>query len=313
VDVHALLEHVLSLCRSQMRVKQQRLALELRATRVYVHGDATRLQQVLWNLLGNATKFTPTGGQITVRTRNPDALSGDAGKATKRGKARTLVFEVEDTGVGISPEVLPRIFTPFEQGEKSTTRTYGGLGLGLTIARAFVEAHGGRIAARSEGSQRGTTMTVELPTIATPAAAKGPQPAAAPSRDGAVHHSILLVEDHVDTARILARLLTRHGHKVKTAGSIEEALRAAGENSFDLVLSDLGLPDGSGMDLIRQLRVINHGLRSVAISGLGMEEAIRRSLEAGFDAHVTKPLNFERLLTLISQLTPLPDEPAGTA
>ena len=202
---------------------------------------------------------------------------------------------MRDNGVGIDPEVLPRIFEAFEQGNRSVTRSFGGLGLGLTISKALVELHGGTIAAASEGPGKGATFTVRLPASATP---RAKPPAGGPGdsqRDGRSYR-ILLVEDNVDTAKVMGRLLTSFGHVVRTAGSVADALQVAGAEPFELVISDIGLPDGSGYDLMRQLRSAAPApVRGIALSGFGMEEDVRKSREAGFDEHLTKPVNLQRL------------------
>ena len=246
-------------------------------------GDAPRLTQVFWNLLNNAVKFTPQGGTIFVRSRC---------------EADEIAVEVSDTGVGIEPELLPRIFDAFEQGGASVTRRFGGLGLGLAISKAIVEQHGGEIAVRSEGRGRGTTFAVRLPvgprlagTVEVPLAA------AAEPRSLSGGLRILLVEDHADTAGALADLLEARGYRVVVAATYGDALAAAeraGPGGLDLVLSDLGLPDGTGQDLMREL-ARRYALRGIALSGYGMEEDIRKSREAGFDRHLTKPVNLQTL------------------
>jgi PAS domain S-box-containing protein len=284
VSVHQTLRHVLQICAADLVEKRLNVFPRLEASRDTVSGDGARLQQVFWNLVRNATKFTPTGGDVTVRTVNePD------------GRLRV---EVIDSGIGIAPELLPRIFDAFEQGDARITRQFGGLGLGLAIAQAVVEMHGGSIAAHSEGSGKGTTFTVRLNTVTTVtsgARPTAPAPAESPAESAP---RLLLVDDHEDTANTLARLLTRSGFDVRVATTVAGALQLAADEPFDLVVSDIGLPDGTGYDLMQQVRS-RHGLPGIALTGYGMEEDLRRSRDVGFVDHVVKPVNLPHLEQVI--------------
>jgi signal transduction histidine kinase/ActR/RegA family two-component response regulator len=298
-DAQQTLQHALAMCQAEITNKDSRLRLELGATRTYIRADAPRLQQVFWNLILNAVKFTPAGGEITLRTLNRDDK---------------FVVEVSDTGVGISAEVLPRIFDAFQQGEQSVTRQFGGLGLGLTIAKALVEAHGGTIAAASGGEGRGSTFTVEF-DIVDAAGAEPRKVAEVPTteaRPGTSAARILLAEDHDDTREAMTRLLTRWGYAVEAANSVGEALRKAREMEFHLLVSDLGLPDGSGTDLLRALQAIQP-LRGIAISGFGMEDDLRRSREAGFVEHLTKPIAAQKLRAAIEGILATGEKPYQAA
>jgi PAS domain S-box-containing protein len=291
VDLHHTIENAVHVCSNEdMQMKRLSVSVNLAAGKHHVRGDPARLQQVFWNLLKNAVKFTLAGGKISVTSSN------DAS-----GRVRV---SVADTGIGIEPQVLPRIFDAFEQGEVATTRNFGGLGLGLAISRGLVEAHGGTIAAASSGRNRGSTFTIALDTVAAQ------RPAAAPAsprdgRRGAGRVSILLVEDHIDTAMALKRLLQHFGYEVRSADSIESALNIAAQTDFDVVVSDLGLPDGSGLDLIRELRA-KKPIKGIALTGFGMEEDVTRSMEAGFSEHLTKPVNFQTLCSAIERVTTRP-------
>ena len=241
--------------------------------------DPARLQQVIWNLVKNAAKFTPAGGTIRVATR-------------PAGEGRVEV-EVRDSGKGISPEALPHIFDAFEQGEPAVTRQFGGLGLGLSIAKAVVDRHGGTIRAASDGPGKGSTFVVALPLIARPA--DRPDRVDAPTADGpAGRLRVLLVEDHVDTGLATSRLLERFGYKVTWADCVAVALRRAASEPFDVVVSDLGLPDGDGYELMRQIAE-RHGTPGIALSGFGMEGDILRGREAGFLEHLVKPVDVATL------------------
>ena len=261
------------------------MRLDLAATRHYVWADSARLAQVFWNLIRNAVKFTPPGGSIVLGSFN-----------TSHGR---LEVSVMDSGVGIAADSLPRIFDAFEQGSRAVTRRFGGLGLGLAISKTLVEMHGGTIHARSDGPDQGSTFTVELAAIANPATRAtrhGDQPK---DRKGL---RILLVEDHEMTARVMGRLLKGLDHDVQTAGTVQGALQVANKQNFDLLISDLGLPDGSGLDLMRQLGEMYH-LKGIAVSGYGMEEDVRRSRDVGFSAHLTKPISLEKLQAAINHVS----------
>lgn len=261
-------------------------------------GDAVRLQQVFWNILKNAVKFTPSGGRITVET---NALGEDA-----------ILVRIADTGIGLSDGDLERIFAAFAQ---AVSPRRGGLGLGLSIARQITELHGGKIRAVSDGPKRGSTFEMELPLARhtslsapiDPAAARlaiTERTAAVSGRDGAPIRRILLIEDHESTRLVLKELLRRRRFDVITAGSIAEARACAQTIEFDLVISDLGLPDGDGCTLWAELVAKNPRLTGIALSGFGMEEDIARSRAAGFAHHLTKPINTRALDEIILRLLP---------
>jgi CheY-like chemotaxis protein len=248
---------------------------------------------VFWNLIKNAVKFTPHGGCVGVH------CSGDGD-----GYA---VAQVRDSGIGIEPEALSRIFNAFEQVDRSVTQRFGGLGLGLAISKALVELHGGTIEASSEGKGKGAAFTVKLPIVKVAdgrAAGLESGLMAVTARGPAVSRplEILLVEDHGDTARILQRMLQAKGHRVETAGDVATALERMQERSFDLLLSDLGLPDRSGLELRQELHQMGRDMPSIALSGYGQDEDIRRSREAGFAEHLTKPVNFGQLEAAIGRV-----------
>jgi two-component system CheB/CheR fusion protein len=300
VDAWEILNHAVHICCAR-EVAAGRLRLELGLTPgdYRVWADGPRLTQVFWNLLSNAVKFTPDRGSITVRSHVED-----------KGGGRWLAVEVSDTGIGIEPERLSRVFDAFEQTDRHITRRFGGLGLGLAVSKAILELHGGTLAAASAGRGYGATFTVRLPAglphldlddtvVDFPSPLRQPVPASEqPLR-------ILLVEDHADTAAAMAALLDLIGHRVTVAGSVTAALAAADsastEGGFDLVVSDLGLPDGSGLDLMPEL-ARRHHLRGIALSGYGMEEDVRKSLAAGFARHLTKPVTLQTLKTALLQV-----------
>jgi signal transduction histidine kinase len=292
VDAHALILRALSICRHELHAAGLHLEMELTAPASHVEADSARLQQVFWNLLKNALKFTPRGGTLTIRSRNADD--------PETGGLR-LVVEVSDTGIGIEPEALPLIFNEFEQGGSAITRQFGGLGLGLAISRRVVERHHGRLTASSPGRGRGAAFTLDL--AALPDRAASPARPSRPARPILRSLRVLFVDDHADTLQVMGRLLGRLGHAVTTATTVSDALEAARGTDFDLVISDLGLPDGSGLDLMRRLRASAAGpISGIALSGYGMEEDLRKSREAGFGAHLTKPVDFSKLEAAIHQV-----------
>ncbi len=314
VDVRPLLEHAMqNYCAGTARAKNLRVSMEISAGETHVLADSSRMTQVFWNLLQNACKFTPHGGAIEIRVHNESPVTlpqtgvalGDVPSA-----GSDLVVSVRDTGIGISAENMPLIFNAFEQGERSRTRTFGGLGLGLAISRAIVELHGGTIAAISEGTGKGTKISLRLAAVQATAAATGhplhPVKKSAASSGRSLR--ILLVEDHPDTSNQLSRLLKRAGHVVTCAATVAEALSVAGaeagatfECPFDMLISDLGLPDGSGHDLIRALGDCAR-IPAIALSGFGMKEDVAASLAAGFARHMTKPVDWQDLKAMINKL-----------
>jgi PAS domain S-box-containing protein len=284
VDAHALFDSAFQITREDMLAKEIEFVMDLAANDHHVWADPVRIQQVFWNLLNNAVKFTNRGGRITVRSSND------------RGQ---FVFEITDTGIGIEPEQQGRIFQAFEQGERSTTRQFGGLGLGLTISKRLMDLHGGSLSVQSEGKNRGASFRATLDVLKeTPVASAS----AASERAGATRSlHLLLVDDHADTRLILSRLLEKSGHTVSCAHCAEGALKLLERERFDALISDIGLPDRSGYELISEAKQ-RQSLKGVALSGYGMEEDVRRSLEAGFDYHLTKPIDFGELLSLLVKI-----------
>jgi CheY-like chemotaxis protein len=211
-------------------------------------------------------------------------------------------IEVTDDGIGMSQRSIAGIFRPFEQATAETARQFGGLGLGLAISRGLIEAQGGSISAISPGPGKGATITVTLPNVDAPkVTAPAPTPGNGTAAVASRNLSILLVEDHADTAHVMSRLLRRLGHTVRTSGTVAEAAELARNSPYDLLLSDIGLPDGTGIDLIRQIRA-HRDLAAIALTGYGMEDDIAKCLEAGFTAHFTKPIDFQNLERMVQQV-----------
>ncbi len=236
VELGTIIRQAAEVCKPDIEARRLQFGIDLGpAVPCWVEADVPRLQQVFWNLLKNAIKFTSHGGSVGIRCRPNE---------------RYVVVEVNDSGIGIEPEALSRIFNAFEQAERSITRQFGGLGLGLAISKAIVEMHGGEIEAHSEGRDKGATFRVRLPLTAPPGQPEACDPAAAPPRAVRPLH-ILLVEDHGVTAKLMEMVLASDGHTIKSAGDVATALELADQHAFDLLVSDLGLPDGSGHDLMR--------------------------------------------------------------
>ena len=288
LDLHEVLRGVVQSSRSEFFARDLALELHLDAADHNCVGDGARLQQIFWNLLRNAAKFTPAGGHVSVTSENPSP--------------HRIRVRVEDDGQGIAAELLTRLFEPFEQGDTTRARRGGGLGLGLAIARNLAELHLGSISAASEGEGRGASISVELPTTT-----EQPQHAAGSLQDDRVagarsRTSILLVEDDVDSGEALSHLLLEAGFQVRTADRSAAAAALFGERPADILVTDIGLPDGSGLSLLASLKAINPRLQGIVLSGYGMEEDMQKSRALGFAEHFVKPLNLNRLIAALDRL-----------
>lgn len=276
----------------QPRIEERghRFSLELPSDPVWVDGDPARVEQILTNLLTNAVKYTPHGGVIRMSLETT---------------GETAVLRVRDNGIGISPDLLPRIFDLFTQAQRSLDRSEGGVGIGLTMVKRLVEMHGGTVEARSDGPDLGSEFIVRLPVV-MPAAAPGaeiaPTPSGAPER--AAPRKVLVVEDNPDAAATLADLLELWGHEPHVVHRGEDALEQVEALSPDLLLIDVGLPGIDGFEVARRLRASGAAgpARLIAVTGYGQQDDRRRSEEAGFDLHLTKPVDPEALRTLLSRL-----------
>jgi two-component system CheB/CheR fusion protein len=286
VDLATVIAGAVEVCRPDIDARRLHVGVDFgeQGQGFLVEGDPARLQQVVWNLLKNSIKFTPKGGCVGVLCRE---------------ESGQVVVDVNDSGIGIEPDLLPRVFDAFAQAEASLTRQFGGLGLGLTISKALVELHGGTIEAHSAGRDKGATVRFRLPLLRL-------ESGAAELVTSEVAHPpmsrlrILLVDDHGDTIEMLRTILEMEGHEVRTAADVATALELAAQAEFDLLMSDLGLPDGSGHDLMRRLRERGLTFPGIALSGYGQEEDIQRSHEAGFAAHLTKPASRETIVEAIA-------------
>jgi signal transduction histidine kinase/CheY-like chemotaxis protein len=288
-SIHETLERAYEICREDILQKKLRFEFRLRAEHEYVNGDPARLQQIFWNLIKNGVKFTPGGGQIIVETSN---LDDDR-----------IVIRTIDNGIGIDRGKIEKIFNAFEQGQSSITRKFGGLGLGLAISKAMVRAHGGTITVESAGLGKGSTFSVVLTTVPAPAETDAPSgsPNGGEAKPPARKGHLLVVDDHHDTCVGMKMLLERRGYRITLAHTADQAIEKAQLEKFDLLISDIGLPDRSGYELMQELQAKN-SLRGIALSGFGMEHDINKARAAGFSEHLTKPINFDRLDEVIRSL-----------
>jgi PAS domain S-box-containing protein len=283
VDLAAVITQAVETIEPQLRERRHKLSVTASTYEpLYVLGDFARLVQCVANILANAVKYTEPGGQIAIRT----------GASRER-----LYLQISDTGIGIAPELLPRVFDLFVQSERTLDRAQGGLGIGLAVVQRLVQMHDGRVSARSDGLGRGSTFEIELPRIARPSATAA-QPA--PSRGNA--RRVLIVDDNADAAESLAMLLAFQGHETQVAYSAGEALACIGSFGPEVALLDIGLPQMSGYELAVRLRALPHmsALRLIALTGYGQLEDQQRALASGFDAHMIKPVDLEALERVIA-------------
>lgn len=269
IDVHKIIRDAAAVCQAELDDNVQTLFLELAASKSKIVGDPVRIQQVLWNLIRNASKFSGRTKSIYINTA--DAEDGN------------LKMCVRDEGVGIPAHILPRLFSPFEQGSEEITRKFGGLGLGLVISKSIVELHAGTIEAFSDGQNQGSRFELSFPPHHE--TSEKPTVEGLPSKG-----SILLVEDNADSRLTLTMLLKFLGYAVEPAKDMRTALSLAEDRIYDLIISDIGLPDGSGYELMRELRT-RTSIPSIAVSGFGQSEDVEKALEAGFNFHLVKPVN----------------------
>jgi signal transduction histidine kinase/ActR/RegA family two-component response regulator len=282
LDLAAVVAGAVQVLRSAGRLDEHDVRLD--AAPIWIAADEARVEQIVSNLVGNAVKYTPPGGRIDVRVLR---------------RADDAVLEVSDTGVGLSPELAPRVFDLFVQGEQSIDRAAGGLGLGLTLVKRLAELQGGRVGAASAGPGRGTTFTVGFPAIEQPVTGEANAPAPPPLGDG---RRVLLIEDNDDAREVLRSALTLHGYEVCESADGAGGLETAAAAGPEAAVVDIGLPGIDGYEVARRLRATAHGasLLLIAISGYGQPEARRRAFEAGFDEYVTKPVPPDVLAALIA-------------
>jgi PAS domain S-box-containing protein len=287
INLHGVLQDVVEMLGHEVRQRGINVTTALSAPMYWVIGDPTRLRQVFWNLLGNAVKFSKVDGHVSI--------------ASSAGAEGFVQVRVSDTGAGMDEDFVSSI-NERAQAAQMPVQSTSGLGLGLAICRGIIAAHGGTLRAMSEGTGRGSTFVVEIP-IAAHLEEWDQFPASVQtSGDQAPRpRKILLVEDHQDSADTLSQLLVFHDYDVGVARTMEEAISVANHGVFDLLISDIRLPDGSGLELMRRLQS-SHPIRGIAISGFGTEDDMRRSREAGYDTHLTKPVDINRLLDAIERV-----------
>lgn len=298
VDVHAVLQDALATVRPEVQDKNLSLITDLSAVNHVAEADSARLQQVFWNVLKNAVKFTPLGGRIRVETRSVT-------------DSNEMTVTVTDSGIGMTAEELSRVFQAFSQGDHAGatpgTHRFGGLGLGLAISQMLMQLHSGSVTALSPGRGKGSTFVLRIPLSPVPPSAV-PEAVVAPveapilpNKDPKNRSPILLVEDHEPTRSVLTNLLQQRNYVVVSTDSVAGALQLASTGVFEFVVSDLGLPDGSGYDLMKELSQ-RHRLKGIALSGYGMEQDVARSKEAGFVGHLTKPVTFRTLEKVLDRI-----------
>lgn len=280
VDLSAVIAQAMESVEPLIREHRHKAYLAVGYKPLYVKGDRARLVQCVANLLTNAAKYTDIGGEIRVDMRE---------------EAGTAAISVTDNGVGISDELLPKIFDLFVQSDRSLDRSQGGLGIGLSVVRQLIEMHGGRVYASSEGLGRGSKFELRLPLIPAPQAVDEDVQARnlGPKR-------ILIVDDNVDAADSLAMVLSQSGHSAEAVFTPSEALRRAATFDPEVILLDIGLPGMDGYEVAKHIRAAGSAARLVALTGYGQPEDIRRTRAAGFDAHLVKPVD---LVTLMRELT----------
>ncbi len=289
IVLREVLEHAVDESRPLLEAQQHTLEISFDDEGLTVNADRVRLAQVFGNLLNNASKYTERGGRLAL------SIQRDGDEA---------VIRLRDNGIGISADVLPRIFDLFTQAPVSLDRSQGGLGIGLTLVRTLVELHGGRVTAESEGAGKGSTFCVRLPltTHAVISAAAQQEPTRRCAPPAAL--KVLIVDDNQDAAQSVAQLIRLLGHHIEVAHDGETALTLAPAFEPDLVLLDIGLPGMDGYQVVRLLKpAAKRGTRFVALTGYGTEESRRQSREAGFDEHVVKPVSVHALENILSRAT----------
>ncbi|HET9531788.1 MAG TPA: response regulator [Blastocatellia bacterium] len=285
-DLRSVVEAAVETVRDKAKARDIELKVAVPGEPVIVQGAPVRLQQIVWNFLSNAIKFTPKGGAVSIEV------------IRSREEARVAV---SDTGAGIAPDFLPHVFEAFRQADESLTRRHGGLGLGLAIVKRLAELHGGRVCAESEGLGKGTRFTCILPCVA--GANVGYEKEAGLTVYSMLQR-VLIVEDSVDTLEMMRALFEAMGCSVMTADSVEAALALAAAQPPSVIISDIGMPNADGYELLARLRLLP-GLQKVpaiAVSGYAAEEDTARAIAAGFSAHLAKPVDIDKLLTLIQSL-----------
>src|SRR6185295_283596 len=297
VDLVAVVDAALDAVRPAMEAKEIKIETIIDASLRPISGDPDRLQQVVWNVLSNAAKFTPSGGKIQISVE----LEGNYG-----------VIKVTDSGPGIAAGFLPHVFESFRQGDGSTTRTHGGLGLGLAIVRHLVELHGGTISVDNRSDGTGAIFTIRLPLPSGELRAESLTTAASifkenqPEPPGLQGLRILIVDDETDALDLISMELAQHGAHVMGVNSAEAALESLSQDTFDILISDIGMPQMDGYDLIRQIRKRDDDTQripAVALTAYARVQDRMRAILAGYSTHVAKPVEANELVTVVASLT----------
>jgi signal transduction histidine kinase/ActR/RegA family two-component response regulator len=300
VDLVAVVDAALDAVRPAMEAKEIQIETLIDAGLRMISGDVDRLQQVVWNILSNAAKFTPNGGRVEISVSQ---------------NTTHVVIQVKDSGPGIDPAFLPYMFERFRQADGSTTRTHGGLGLGLAIVRHLVELHGGTIAVENRDDVSGAIFTIRLPLPSgdlRPEALTGAGSLreSQPEETSLEGLQILIVDDEQDTLDLINVELTQHGAKITAAASAEDALKALEQKEFDLLISDIGMPRMDGYDLIRQVREQEAGkdkrIPAVALTAYARIQDRMRAIRAGYSTHIAKPVDANELVMIVASLAGKP-------
>lgn len=307
LNLASLLEASVSTMRPTAEAKQLQIYSHIPSDNVMVLGDLERLQQVIWNLLSNAIKFTPPGGWVEIILSVVASAPASAGSDEQPGGY--VQIQIQDTGRGISPEFLPYIFERFRQADSSITRSNGGLGLGLAIVRQLLELHQGSIAADSAGEDQGSTFTIRLPlleTVSTGEEASEPPTGNTSTAFPLAGYTILVVDDEVDNLEVVRTILTQQGSTVLIARSAAAALEQMTQSRPDLLISDIGMPEADGYELIRQVRSLpdkrDSQIPAIALTAYVREEDRQRALAAGFQQHLAKPVDTTELSRMATRL-----------
>jgi len=293
VDVHEAIDRSIDVCSGEVKCAGLAVISRLHAPHHHVEGDFIRLQQIFWNLICNAARFTGQGSSLVISTRNEPPR--------EPGQTPWLIVEFRDSGIGIDPSQLESIFNPFEQACAPSRARRAGLGLGLAISRWVAEAQGGKLIAQSPGLGHGDTFRLELPTTRISSQSSRESSSRGPAMIPCAGLDVLLVEDNPDTLYFLCMVLRRMGHQVVTASSLAEARQAVARNRFDLLLCDIQLPDGSGLEFMRELKA-DQVATGVSLSGFGTEDDHLESQRAGFTLHLVKPILAEDLRAALETL-----------
>ena len=297
VNLESIIKSALATVQLAAEAKSIQIFSEFEANINQVSGDPGRLQQIVWNLVANAIKFTPEGGRVEIKLSLAE-------KPTQITNNQFAQIQVIDTGQGIDSEFLPYVFDRFRQAESSTTRKFGGLGLGLAIVRHLTELHGGTVAVTSPGEGQGATFSVKLPLMNIPISKSSDSKPIEAEPDRFSNLQVLVVEDEIDSRDILTFVLEQEGAQVTSVSSASEALKALDDFSFDLIISDIGMPEVDGYTLMRQIRKLPQGkdLPAIALSAYAGQVDREHSLNVGYQRHISKPIDIPQLIDIIMQL-----------